>query len=1600
MSRFFLCGLFFVLACVGCKADPAELARDHTTAELRSVKGDVEIHSAGKSRTPYRRDRLSLGDVVYIPEGGLAWMRRDGGATWLIKGPAKVTLSEKKVRLTGGKAFVDTEQGEPVVCETPAGDIELSGARASLEVGEKKSTAYVLRGSARGPGGKRAETGEMLAVAAKEASVTPVVSWQDWTGGLGTADPTAAPAPFGIGTVGARRPGEKGTPRSSLVIERLDVKVTIDHDIAFTEVDQTFVNPTSETVEGVFRFRTPLDATLSQFAVDRDGKLVFGRVKESRVAEQVYESHVYEGSTEDPALLSWESPGVYSARLYPILKGAERRVVTRYSQWLTRQGKRGERRVYVYPMAAEGAKSSLPRIEEMTVKIDVSQAGAGTIKSGMGGVRKGDEIIVKAFDFVPHADLAIELFDDGSSELHGFRASHAFEDAEIPEGKDEEFAREVEKTESDYIAIPLRVPETGTGAGGTAAEGMDLAIVVDTSAATEPAALSISRSLVEALLSHLGEVDRAALFAGDSTLRAVAPGSEKFTQVTDALRKQWLAGLSSIERGGATDLGSLMTGAATALDPKRASAVIYIGDGSPSVGEIAPQDLRERLARLPASTRIIPVAVGSEPNITLLEVVARGAPLQVVEDAFGAARSALTILEAVARPAWIGARVDLGPGVTRVLPEVLPPLAPGETVMVVGRLIGKLPSEIVVKSSQGESRQRVKFDHLEDRGDLRRRWGSIRLGALMEEGAGRATLVDLSERYGLVSPFTSLYVPTRAEEAPEDYEDKMEPYEDRQAKLWRWKPWAKGVGFGAVTSAEPPMESVVTLEVTQYMDESAEEATDNKEGGTGTRAKGEQGAAGYPEPSPSKRSAVKGPGDNNDPHLARQQALRDADDFGMIGLENPAAPPPSSPPPVLREGAQSVRRIEELAEESKSATPSSAAKSKIASRPRGGAPLCSPGDPMCESLGGDSGPRTGNMWGDAVGKERGVVGQAEGGGGLGLSDIGVLGGGAAQGSGSGRLGGSHPGVAPQVRAGEAIVNGSLPMEIVQRIVRQNFGRFRLCYEQGLARNPELSGRVLLQFSIGSKGSVLSASEAGGFDDSVVAACMATALVGLSFPEPQSGTVTVTYPVDLAPPSPGAAPSKEDAALPDSQRAPPSIGWIGHRPVPCGAGADLPLSERRVLWTERLSGAPVSTSVQVYSSALRACEATDWRERMALLVLMVDSLPHVTDRVSLWRLLLRVSPGAADAVYRFLVLRVRTAEDLRQLHEALGFSQVDPDILQKLLAQGKTPSERLTLLRGTAEKYPDDSELALRVLDAYEDAGDEAGGRAWARKLRRRVDATSHLRTRVGEYYLRLAKSSTKDGARDESEGRRTFGEIVEFAPEDPLARRHLGDLLSAHGWHDEALRQYQTLERLTPDDPTVKLLLARATQGTGKTERAVRLAEQAASVGAPDSAEPVTVAARALSSVFLAEARLLAKNAKNEDELLRLRGRAARLAAKRASAGHRFILTWSHPELRAALYTNALGTMMPAADNLPLLRVAEAYVPTAPAPEIELRLDELDAQVAHRLGLVARLWVLTDEGEQSEVFDQLEIGFSDKEGQPKAVVRVELKKGQLVEVSK
>ena len=147
-----------------------------------------------------------------------------------------------------------------------------------------------------------------------------------------------------------------------------------------------------------------------------------------------------------------------------------------------------------------------------------------------------------------------------------------------------------------------------------------------------------------------------------------------------------------------------------------------------------------------------------------------------------------------------------------------------------------------------------------------------------------------------------------------------------------------------------------------------------------------------------------------------------------------------------------------------------------------------------------------------------------GAGGLGLSGVGE-GGGRGEGIGLGTIGtlghadggASSSSHAPSIRQGSVTVNGRLPPEVIQRIVRQNFGRYRLCYTTGLRSNPNLQGRVATRFVIDRDGSVKSTQDAGSdMPDQNVTNCVVRAFGNLSFPQPEGGIVTVVFPLIFTP----------------------------------------------------------------------------------------------------------------------------------------------------------------------------------------------------------------------------------------------------------------------------------------------------------------------------------------------------------------------------------------------------------------------------------------------------------------------------------------------------
>lgn len=100
--------------------------------------------------------------------------------------------------------------------------------------------------------------------------------------------------------------------------------------------------------------------------------------------------------------------------------------------------------------------------------------------------------------------------------------------------------------------------------------------------------------------------------------------------------------------------------------------------------------------------------------------------------------------------------------------------------------------------------------------------------------------------------------------------------------------------------------------------------------------------------------------------------------------------------------------------------------------------------------------------------------------------------------------------------GGATAKGSLPKEVIRRVVRTHINEVKECYEAQLTTNKDLAGKVMVRFVINPHGKVTeSAIEESSLKNTKVETCITDAIRNWEFPQPAGGKVVVSYPFVLA-----------------------------------------------------------------------------------------------------------------------------------------------------------------------------------------------------------------------------------------------------------------------------------------------------------------------------------------------------------------------------------------------------------------------------------------------------------------------------------------------------
>ncbi len=124
---------------------------------------------------------------------------------------------------------------------------------------------------------------------------------------------------------------------------------------------------------------------------------------------------------------------------------------------------------------------------------------------------------------------------------------------------------------------------------------------------------------------------------------------------------------------------------------------------------------------------------------------------------------------------------------------------------------------------------------------------------------------------------------------------------------------------------------------------------------------------------------------------------------------------------------------------------------------------------------------------------------------------GLRGSGSIEGGGTGAAA-TEKKVSGVVKSEAPAVDGELDPAMVAKEVRTRLGAIKACYERALKRNPNLSGKVVIHWTITQAGTVSGVDvEQDTLGDAEVASCIKSLVARWRFPAPSGGSVEVSFP---------------------------------------------------------------------------------------------------------------------------------------------------------------------------------------------------------------------------------------------------------------------------------------------------------------------------------------------------------------------------------------------------------------------------------------------------------------------------------------------------------
>lgn len=513
------------------------------------------------------------------------------------------------------------------------------------------------------------------------------------------------------------------------------------------QVISTFLNPNQYQVEGTYLFPLPHDASVNEFKMLMGDTEVKGELLDAKKAREIYESIVRKN--HDPALLELVGYQLIRARVFPIPANQKATIKVKFTS---------------IAKADSGlVKFTLPftksKVDKLSVDLKLeSKSKLKTIYSPTHNVNIARK----------DAKTAKISFEEQNS-VTDTSFSLYYSTSDGPIGMNVLTYREAPDDGFFVLMLSPGIPDDKS-----AVLPKDVVFVLDKSGSMKGKKIKQAKESLRYCVERLSEKDR---FNIVDFQTSVYEFQKELVDASGKNIKDAAAYIDDIQDGGGTNISEALE-KALAMLPKeegRVAMVFFATDGLPTAGDRKIENIiKNTKDKNKAGARIFCFGVGYDVNTLLLDKIGSDNKgfAEYVKPEESIEEKVSLLYNKIQSPVLANVEIVFhGAKVMDIMPKVIPDVYKGMQLVIYGKYKESGKATIEITGTMGKEKKTFTFDISFAEDDITnhfipRLWAAQKIAFLLdqitmsgkEEKELVEEIIELSKKYGIVTPYTSMLI--------------------------------------------------------------------------------------------------------------------------------------------------------------------------------------------------------------------------------------------------------------------------------------------------------------------------------------------------------------------------------------------------------------------------------------------------------------------------------------------------------------------------------------------------------------------------------------------------------------------------------------------------------------------------------------------------------------------------------------------------------------------------------------------------------------------------------------------------------------------------